>query len=77
VPDQQPPTEHHQAIAQAVAAALEPLLAEINRKLDRLGQRLDAIAAHQRPAHPRPRPAAKPCAHAQPCARSCRQARRR
>jgi hypothetical protein len=78
VPDHQPLTEHDKAIAGAIAALLETLLAEIDRKLDRLNQRLDAITLHQRQASPRPRPPAKPCAHAQPRtprARSCRQFR--
>ena len=60
MPEHPPLTEHDKAMAQAIAEALKPLLIEIDRKLDRLAQRLDAITAHQRPARPRPRPAAKP-----------------
>jgi hypothetical protein len=51
VPEQPPLTEHDKAMAQAIAEALKPLLIEIDRKLDKLAQRLDAIAAaHQCPA---------------------------
>ena len=65
--EQRPLTEHEKAVVQAIVAALKPLLAEIERRLDVLDQKLNAIMAHQQQARPRSLLAASPCAHAQPC----------
>ena len=52
--EQRPLTEHEKAVVQAIVAALKPLLAEIERRLDVLDQKLNAIMAHQQQARPRP-----------------------
>jgi hypothetical protein len=54
VPDQQPLTDRDKAMAQAIVEALKPLLTEIERKLDRLAEKIDALLAHQRQARTRP-----------------------
>ena len=48
-PRDQAPSEHEkaaaQALAQQVAALLEPILAEMDRKLDRISQQMDDLLA--------------------------------
>lgn len=78
MPEQRPLTEYEKALVEAIVAALKPLLAEIERRLDVLDRKLGAILAHQRQALPGPRPEATPCAHALPCShreRPCRESR--
>jgi hypothetical protein len=40
-------TKHQKAVAEAVVTALKPLLMEINRKLDEVLRKLDAMAERQ------------------------------
>jgi hypothetical protein len=39
-------TKHQQAVAKAVATTLEPLLKEIDRKLDAISEQLDTLLAY-------------------------------
>jgi hypothetical protein len=68
-------TSRDQAIVDAIAKSLKPLLAEMCDKLDAICQDLSTIKAHKRTARPKPHTPARPCTRARPRtprARTCR-----